>query len=58
MGSFVPSVHVNPPSQNETIAGSAKPDENEEKRLCPQACSSCTSLHEPAACAARLKVQF
>ncbi len=58
MGSLVPSVRINPPSQNETIACSAKPDEHEEKKLCPQACSSCTSLHEHAPCAARLKVQF
>jgi len=58
MGSLVPSVRINPPSQNETIAASAKPDEHEEKKLCPQACSSCTRLPEHAACAARLKVQF
>lgn len=58
MGSFVPSVRVNSPSKNATVSGGAKPDEHEEKKLCPQDCASCTSLHEHAACAARLKVQF
>lgn len=58
MGSCAPSVGIHPPVQNETITRSAKADENEEKKLCSQTCSSCISLHEQTVCTARLKLQF